>query len=177
MPTPSDSAYREIPLTQGKVALVDADEYEWVSQWKWCAQKHFKTFYAMRKEPCPDGKYRTVKMHRLIMRLSRGDGRQVDHRNCNGLDNRKCNLRIATSAENNQNKSLRVNNKSGFKGVLEQKNRWRAAIMANGHRIFIGSFETPEAAHAAYCRAAEIHHGEFACLGEKIALDMEPDTA
>jgi hypothetical protein len=177
MPTPSDLFYREIPLSQGKVALVDAEDYEWLSQWKWCAQKHFKTFYAMRKEKRLDGKRTTVKMHRAIMGLQCGDTIQVDHHNCNGLDNRRCNIRFATSQENSRNRSVRVDNKSGIKGIHKQGNRWKAQITGDGGKIFLGYFGTPEEAHAAYCAAAKQHHGEFACLGSKENVDTEPDTA
>lgn len=88
----------------------------------------------------------------------------IDHANGDPSDNRFCNLRICTSAENNQNSSRQRNNLSGFKGVHfdAKRNQWRATIAANNVWKHLGRFSTAEEAHAAYCKAAAELHGEFA---------------
>src|ERR1043165_2122866 len=91
---------REIPLTQGYVALVDDCDYEWLSQWKWCAHvaKGGRTAYAFRAKG--------IAMHRVIMNAP--EGMDVDHRDHNGLNNTRANLRICTHAENQRNMNHRT---------------------------------------------------------------------
>lgn len=93
---------------------------------------------------------------------------EIDHINQNSLDNRLSNLREATRGQNNQNTKRKKNNKSGYKGVCRDKrgrgDKWLAQIMANGKRVILGRFETPQEAYNAYCAAAKEHHGEFARL-------------
>ena len=90
----------------------------------------------------------------------------VDHINGNREDNRICNLRLATRAENLRNSKRHKDNKSGYKGVCRDSrlkgNQWRATIWVDGKLKHLGYFATPEAAHLAYCDAAERHFGEFA---------------
>lgn len=164
MNTP-DPSYREIPLTQGQVAIVDATDYEWLMRWKWTAHcdrtKNKSRFYAIRLTRI-GGKQFRVGMHREILGLGHGDKRQSDHINLNTLDNRRANLRIATSSENGCNRTRRSDNTSGFKGVYPCKNRWYAQISIRGHQIYLGSFKSPEDAYVAYCDAAARVHGEFA---------------
>lgn len=87
----------------------------------------------------------------------------IDHINGNKKDNRICNLRIATSAENARNSAPKSTNTSGYKGVTKRKdcNRWQAGITVNGRFIHLGNHMTPELAHAAYCNASEKYHSEF----------------
>lgn len=157
----TDSNTREIPLTQGKVALVDAADYETLAQWKWRAERGGHTFYA----GCGGGTYPRMSMHRIIM----GDpkGMLVDHINHNGLDNRRSNLRICTRAENGRNRKpdLRVKS-SRHKGVWwsTEKSRWLAKIYVNGKRICLGTFTVEDDAARSYDAAALVHHGAFACL-------------
>jgi len=91
-------------------------------------------------------------------------GRRVDHINGNGLDNRRSNLRIATSQQNNRNRKICNLNTSGFKGVRLDRNKWRADIRIDGKRKNLGRFVNPEAAAAAYDEAARKYFGEFATL-------------
>lgn len=86
----------------------------------------------------------------------------VDHRNMNGLDCRRENLRAATKSQNTRNSRLRRNNRSGFKGVTETSKGWRAQCRFDGRNHHLGYFDTPEEAHAAYFAAACEHAGEFA---------------
>jgi hypothetical protein len=90
-------------------------------------------------------------------------GYEIDHLNSDGLDNRKCNLRLATRAQNACNARARRNSLSGYKGVTWNKRaaKWRAAIWLNGKERHLGFFVEPEVAHAAYCEASQRLHGEF----------------
>ena len=159
---------KEIQLTQGKVALVDDAEYEELSQFKWYANKIRYTYYAGRKVTV-DGKSKTILMHRAIMG-NKAIGLQVDHRDGNGLNNQRGNLRACTNAENHLNQRLSRANKTGYKGVTEPAsqrgriNRYRAQIVANGKHISIGHYPTIELAHAAYCVVAKKLHGDFVRL-------------
>lgn len=88
----------------------------------------------------------------------------IDHVNCVRDDNRFCNLRSATRQQNASNRKINRNSSSGFKGVRLQKRtgRWEARIRVGYRYEHLGTFETPEDAHAAYCVGAERYHGEFA---------------
>jgi hypothetical protein len=145
-------AMKEIPLTQGKVALVDDDDYLELSRFKWYATKHSNSFYAARnlsrnKRIGPAHEY----MHRRIIGFPVG----VDHIDGDGLNNQKSNLRPATQRENLQN--LHIQKTSRFPGVRRDKasNKWRADIRINGKRKFLGNFESEEDAFMCYKRAVE----------------------
>jgi len=99
-----------IPLTQGKFAIVDAEDYDWLNKHKWCACKVKQTYYAKRK-----GKGKLVCMHRQI--TSAPPHLLVDHINRNGLDNRKKNLRLCTRAENSRNRRSLRNKSSRYKAI------------------------------------------------------------
>jgi hypothetical protein len=124
---------------------------------------------------CPDtGGYllirvagRLVAAHRLAWLYVHGEwpSEQVDHINSVKTDNRICNLRLATRAQNMRNMGLRRSNTSGFKGAWKHGKRWKSVIMVDRRRIHLGCFDTPEEAHAAYCDAAEKYHGVFARKG------------
>jgi hypothetical protein len=106
------------------------------------------------------------KAHRLAWLHAHGrwPTAQIDHINCKRADNRLSNLREATATQNQGNSPRNKNNTSGLKGVTFAwaRNRWQAQISARGHTLFLGYFDDPEDAHAAYCRAARKHFGEFA---------------
>lgn len=152
-----DLAY--VKLSQGLTATIDAGDVPLVHARRWAAVRRFdgRAFYAVSGH----GEQR-VWMHRLIVDAERGQ--DVDHEDGDGLNNRRGNLRAATRAENSRNQRRRRNSRSGFKGVTWHKlgGRWAAQITANGKNHYLGLFDTPEAAHAAYVAASHTLHGQFA---------------
>lgn len=134
---------REIPLTQGKVALVDDCDYEYLNQWKWCAHNHGYTFYAVRTSR-KSGKQDTILMHRIVgKRMGLDMSLEVDHIKRNGLNNQRRNLRSATDSQQKQNQSIQKNNISGYRGVSWNKQtcKWRAEIWYSKKHIFLGYFD------------------------------------
>jgi hypothetical protein len=165
---------RLIPLTQQQWAIVDADDYKWLMRWKWFVywDARAKSHYAARNsnsvtEPGADKPYKPymIYMHREILQLQKGDPLLGDHFNHVTLDNRRSNLRIADQADQSRNQRISTRNTSGYKGVYRTPNeKWVAQIVI-GHKTYnIGTFNTREEAHAAYCEAAIKHFGEFACF-------------
>lgn len=154
---------KEIPLTQGKVAIVDDDMYDYLSQWKWYARKDGKNWYAQRNDGIKPFR-KLVLMHREITNAP--NGMDVDHWNRNGLDNRRENLRVCTRTENSRNAGLRITNKSGYKGVCWNKQHrvYDAHIRVDGKFLYLGSFSDSREAARAYDAAAKKHYGEFAWL-------------
>jgi hypothetical protein len=155
---------KEIPLSKGKVAIVDDCDYEYLSQFKWRAKVSANTCYAVRWTPYVDGKRVFMAMHREILNAPKG--MDVDHANGNGLDNRRENIRLCSKAENNCNVDKRTTNTSGYKGVYwnSRMNKWYAKIGVDGQQKYLGSFSRKEDAALAYDRAAPKYHGQFAQL-------------
>lgn len=149
-----------IPLTQGKYAIVDTEDYEYLSQWKWQALEGIDTYYAVRKKKW-GSRYKTLMMHRVI--LNTPLGMDTDHRNHNGLDNRKQNIRVCTRAENRQNQRPQKKGTSKYKGVRRPKNKWLAEIRTHSKSIHLGSYEIEIDAAKAYDAKAKELFGEFAC--------------
>jgi hypothetical protein len=149
---------KEIPITQGKFALVDDEDFEWLSKQNW----YFDRGYVARKTSRPE--HKTQYMHREIMHPP--DRMNIDHINHNGLDNQKSNLRICTRSENSHNQRLRFDNITGFKGITFHKRtkKWKAAITINRRGKTLGYFHTKEDAARAYDTAALQYFGEFALL-------------
>jgi hypothetical protein len=154
---------KEIPLTQGKFAIVDDDDYEKLMQHKWQAQKDKNTFYANRTIRV-NGKRTALSMHREILGLKKGDGKLSDHRNRNGLDNRKENLRVVILSVNNHNRKKNKNNTSGYRGVCWNKDRWYVNIGIGGGKISVGYFDDLIIAAKAYDKAVTQYRGKDAIL-------------
>lgn len=153
---------RTIPLTQGRVAIVDADDYERLAQFKWCARRDKHAIYADRHARDESGKRLSVSMHRAV--IGAGKGQIVDHINHNGLDNRRANLRITTLAGNNRNTSSRKGSSSKYLGVSWHKTdgKWRASINTGDCIKHLGLFVCEVEAAKAYDAAALQYHGEHA---------------
>jgi len=149
-----------IPLTKGETAIIDASDVDIVSGWNWStwAIAGIANKYAVRVSSNPK---KTILMHRAIM--SAMHGMEVDHVNGNGLDNRKCNLRIATRSQNAMNSRIAKNNKSGIKGVYWNKKRekWIAKITCERREIYLGEYKKIDDAAEAYKNASAKFHAEF----------------
>lgn len=152
---------KEIKLTQGKCAIVDDEDYEILNAFRWYAWCYAGLWYAKRNF-WVNGKCKTVYMHRKILNAQQGI--EIDHRNGNGLDNRKENLRLCTHRQNMCNKKQpRKGNKLGIKGVYWNKEckKFRAKIQSNGKTIHLGLFNVLDDADIAYRRAELKYFGEF----------------
>lgn len=154
------TAATQVPLTRGYVALVDPADFERVtaqSPWSAYRRRVSDVVYAVGTVKQPDGRRRRIRLHTFLTGWP-----LVDHINGDGLDNRRRNLRPATTAQNIANQRLHVNNTSGFKGVTRRGTLWRAYICPNRRTIWLGTFTTPEDAARAYDEAALEFFGEFA---------------
>jgi hypothetical protein len=142
---------KELQLSQGKVAIVDEEDYERASQFKWCAsQTRPGCFYAVRSE-----NRKTVYLHAFIM------GRKwIDHKDGDGLNCVRANMRPATRQQNQVNRPTR--SKSGFRGVYASGKKWAADIVVDRKTRHIGRFACIGQAARAYDAAAKSAFGEFA---------------
>jgi hypothetical protein len=155
---------KRMPLTKGKEALVDNEDYAYLMQWKWHAAKGGK--YAARDTRLFDrGRGKVIYMHDVVANR-KGLFGKVDHGNRNTLDNQRGNLRRATGSQNGANRGPQVNNTPGYKGVTwdRARQRWLASIKVHGWRINLGRFDDKIEADLAYNEAALKHFGEFAYL-------------
>lgn len=148
---------KEIPVSRGKFAIVDDDDYERLSKHKWYCNVYG---YALR-DITVSRKKSHIWMHRAV--IDTPPGMDTDHINGNRLDNRKCNLRACSASENMRNRPKQTNNTSGYKGVFWSKpaQKWRAQIVVNKKAMHLGLFVDPKDAYEAYKAAAEKYFGEF----------------
>ena len=161
----------QIPLTRGYFATISIEDASLFSTgWYVYISEQNKTQYAITSISTPSNKNYSLRMHRIIM--SRMLGRDllrteiVDHKNRNGLDNRRENLRLTNRTGNARNVGLRKDSTSGYKGVswCGREERWVVNIAVNSKGIYVGRFTNIHAAAHAYNAAALKYHGEFACL-------------
>lgn len=146
---------KKIPLSRGQFAIVDDQDYEWLSQWEWYARwcPHTRSYYAQRRATLADGRKTAIVVHREILGLQRGDPLQGDHINHQTLDNRRANLRAVTSQENHFN----IQTAKGYYWEAD-RNKYRAWIKVNRKLKYLGRFNTKEEARAAHVAAKAIHH-------------------
>ena len=139
--------------------IYDEIDKELIEKYKWIIVDNNTghTEYAITK---PGGKF----MHRMIMGYP--SGKEVDHINGNGLDNRRSNLRVCTRSQNSCNRPAPANNKTGYKGVYwdENKNRYRAVITKDKVIYRLGRYKTAREAAVAYNEGAKKYHGEYAFI-------------
>ena len=159
--------FRRIPLTQGKFAIVDPEDYDELARYKWFAMRSRRGFYAIRmvKPNHGNGTRKKIRMHRAILDVPQG--KFIDHINHNGLDNRKANLRIVTNLQNSWNKRKQKGNYSSqYKGVSWSKRvgKWHTEIYCRGTKIFIGYFDDEKKAARAYDAKATELFGDYAAL-------------
>jgi hypothetical protein len=154
--------FRRIYLGEGKWTLLDVKDYYRLRVFKWIIYGNGTNLYAIRHQLIEPNKTKTVYMHREIMNPPAD--LVVDHRNCDGLDNRRTNLRFATHAQNTRNRRKKKNGSSQFLGVWFYKGKWGTQIKSQGKRIFLGRFDNEIDAARAYDAAAKKYHGEFARL-------------
>ena len=157
-PAPPNDRVRYIALTRGKFAMVDAADYEWLSQYKWSATSSGLNTYA-----CRNVRGKIVLMHRFIMKAPKG--MVVDHIDGNGLNNCRSNLRICTHSQNMCNSRIRSGS-SQYKGVCYERRsgRWVAHIACEGQSYHLGTFDSEIEAARAYDRKAIELFGQFARL-------------
>jgi hypothetical protein len=162
-----DLMTKEIPLTQGFFALVDDEDYEALNKFKWHVdeRKDGKDWRAVRSLPrTKTGPRKTIFMHRFI--LNANDGQIVDHKNGNGLDNRRANIRLCSQGQNLANMRNTQHHSSRFKGVYwyERVKKWQVNIRKDGRTQYLGRFYSEEVAARVYDAKAKELFGDFAKL-------------
>lgn len=155
------------PSKQLLLAMVDNSDYDLVNRYKWSASRSYGLWRAHKKSTVQGPE---IYMHRLIMKAARGQ--EVDHRDHNGLNNQRYNLRLCTHIQNMGNQMLRTNNTSGFKGVnwVMEKGKFRAIIKHNYKFIHLGYFDDPRVAATVYDFAALKIFKEFAMTNKMLGL-------
>ena len=161
---------RELVIESAKhgkhIVLYDAADAHLIEPYVWHLSRGHSTFYASRQTSRPN---RTqISMHREIAGCVKGDGIIVDHKNKNGLDNRRSNIRPGTMSENMMNRGKTVQNSTGYKGVYNcgdsKLNPYTAKIQKDGIAYPLGHYHTRQEAARVYDRKAIELHGEFAVL-------------
>jgi AP2 domain len=158
---------KQIPLTQGQIAIVDDEDFERVSAYNWRAawNKNTGSYYAIKNTTSAKGKRTTTCMHRFILGVS--ERRQkIDHIDHDTLFNVRRNLRVCTSSQNQHSQKKRVGCSSQYKGVCWDKSncKWNARIMNSNHKFLLGNFKDEEDAARSYDVKARELFGEFAYL-------------
>ncbi len=159
---------KKIPLTQGKVAVVDDEDYDWLIEWKW-SYADYPNCGAFRNQLKGESEDISLKMHRAIWERHNGpipEDLLINFIDGNGLNNKKQNLRLATWSQSQWNQKPRTGCTSQYKGVAWQDTKWRSKIKLNGKQIHLGYFDDEKEAARTYNKAALTYFGEFAQLNE-----------
>lgn len=165
---------KKIPLTQGKFALVDDEDFERVNAFKWYLGNLHGKLYALHcRWNSKTNKKETIYLHRVVLQCRKSQS--IDHISGDGLDNRRVNLRKCRHGLNVRNRLKSKNNTSGFKGVgwWHNRGRWGKFVSSIRHRgklIFLGSFQSAMEAAKAYDRAAIRFHGAYAKTNQQLGL-------
>ena len=159
---------RELKIKYDKVALVSDEDYDLVSQYEWCShRKRRKGRYAwyVDREEKINGKWKTIQLHTFILG-NPPDGYEIDHKDTDGLNNQRDNIRFVTRSQNMMNRQKAAGTSTKYKGVSFHKHnkRFIAYINHNLVRIFLGCFGTAEEAALAYNDKAKELYGEYALL-------------
>jgi HNH endonuclease len=156
----------KIILTGGEVAVIDDEDFDIISRYSWFLRmtgRKKERRYAVSNFINSSGKRRMLFMHRLILGQE-NEKNQIDHKDGDGLNNQKSNLRICTNSQNGCNKAKYKIGTSVHKGVRKVRNRWAAFIVLNRKQHWLGTFQTENQAAEAYNKKAMELHGEFARL-------------
>jgi hypothetical protein len=149
-------------IIDGYEVLINENDMHFLSKFKWHIQVKSNTNYVVFNTTLKGRKYKMFRLHRTIMGLENVDWKKfvVDHINGNGLDNRRCNLRIVTLFENSMNRKKSKNNTTGYTGVdfSKSEKKFRARISKYGKRHELGLFNTAEEAYQAYLMAKTKFH-------------------
>jgi len=163
---------KRIPLKNGRFAIVDDEDFERISQWKWQLWRHprwpnnVRVTRGIYFKDTPSRRGIVRMEHQVLNVAGRELSVQIDHKNGDPLDNRKANLRFCTASENSCNRRKMPGCKFPYKGVYQPKEcvSFFARIFKEGKRIDLGRHETIIDAARAYDEAAKKYHGEFARL-------------
>ena len=158
---------KKLELSKGHVALVDDEDFELAAAYSWYAYKpvpQSKTYYAARTAKVY-GKQKTITLHRYLLGIS--DPRVlVDHKDGNGLNCQRYNMRASTRSQNSHNRHKRRDSQNPYKGVRHLGRKWSSDICVDGVKIFLGMYSSAEKAAKAYNKAAKRYLGEFANLNK-----------
>jgi hypothetical protein len=148
---------KQLKLTQGKFAMVDDEVYEWAKDYKWYAAKNKNGWYVVRMWKNFNGKFENQYLHHLVIgvtRLPKIFGLETDHKDGNGLNNQRKNLRICTRRKNDQN---RIEHRKGkLLGTHKVSNCWEARIRIDKKYVYLGLFKTEQEAHDRYMQELKV---------------------
>lgn len=159
---------KTINISNGQIVMVDDEDFDYLNQWNWSCKKSPYTFYAFRQQVI-DGRAVEIKMHRQLLKVVFQKEVLIDHKDRNGLNNQKDNLRKCNRSQNNINSVKRSNSTSIYKGVSFEASgralkKWVAQVYFNKKQYWLGRFDTETEAAQAYDKKVFELHGEFAVL-------------
>ena len=161
-----DSSIMKLEIKSNKYGyfefIIDTDDYDKIKNYKWGIDIHWEKTNLMYVRRV-DKNNNKIYIHNVIM-----NDKSIDHKDNDGLNNKKSNLRKCTNSENVINRKIQSNNTSGYKGVslIKKSNKWNAYIKTKNKRIHLGNYESKIDAAKAYNQASIKYHGEFAQLNE-----------